>query len=42
MVPQARWLTHRSIADGLARLSSGVRWQINYRGFVALLGEQGI
>ena len=42
MVPEARWLAHRSIADGLAKLSSGVRRQINYGGFVALLGEQHI
>jgi hypothetical protein len=27
MVPEARWLRHKSIADGLAALSSGVRWQ---------------
>jgi hypothetical protein len=42
MVPEARWLRHKSVADGLAALSSGVRWQINYGGFVALLGEHQI
>jgi len=42
MVPEARWLAHRNIADGLAALASGVRWQVNYGGFVAVLGERRI
>ncbi len=42
VVEKARWLLFRNIADGLSAISKQVRWQINYGGFAALLGEQRI